>query len=173
MKKSLFKRAHLFGVVLIAFVLLISTSSIATNHSKTLEAYFSGITVYLNGSTITSASLNGEVNEPFIVDGRIYLPLRTLYDALGQHVEWDDATKSVYIGARPDDIAALYRAAVLDAMLIDDDEILSLVEITEDGPLCSWDDNGRVLMLTYHSYPDSYVAGKEYACIRRGVDVYR
>ena len=121
MKKSLFKRAHLFGVVLIAFVLLISTTSIATNHSRTLEAYFSGITVYFNGSAVTSASLDGKVIEPFTADGRIYLPLRTLCDALGQDVEWDDATKSVYIGARPDDIAALYRASVLDAMVIDDE----------------------------------------------------
>ena len=58
--------------------------------------------------------------------------------------------------------AELYKAAVLDAMVIEDDDIFPLVAITKDSPMCSWDESGRVLMLTHHSYPDSYVAGEEY-----------
>ncbi len=56
----------------------------------------------------------------------------------------------------------LFRAAVLDAMTIEEDEILPLVEITADSRFCSWDEEGRVLMLTHHRYPDSYIAGEEY-----------
>ena len=58
--------------------------------------------------------------------------------------------------------AELYQAAVIDAMVIEDDDILPLVAITKDSPMCSWDEDGCVLMLTHHSYPDSYVAGEEY-----------
>ena len=58
--------------------------------------------------------------------------------------------------------AELYKAAVIDAMVIEDDDILPLIAITKDSTMCSWDEDGRVLMLTYHSYPDSYVAGEEY-----------
>ena len=108
MKKSLFKRVHLFGVVLIAFVLLISKSAIAANHSKTLEAYFNGITVYFNGATVTSFDLEGNVAEPFTVDGSMYLPLRTVCDALGQNVEWDGATNiAVYSGIRLGELSVL------------------------------------------------------------------
>lgn len=56
----------------------------------------------------------------------------------------------------------LFMAAIRDAMIIDDDEIFPLAEISRDSELCSWNDSGRVLMLTYHSYPDSYIAGEEY-----------
>ncbi|MCL2253214.1 MAG: hypothetical protein FWC09_02105 [Lachnospiraceae bacterium] len=58
--------------------------------------------------------------------------------------------------------AELYKAAVLDAMIIEDDEIYPLVAITTDSDMVSWDDQGRVLMLTYHRFPDSYAAGEEY-----------
>ncbi len=56
----------------------------------------------------------------------------------------------------------LYDAAVLDAMTIEDEEILPLIAITEDSDMCSWDDSGRVLMLTHHKYPESYIAGEDY-----------
>lgn len=59
--------------------------------------------------------------------------------------------------------ARLYKAAVIDAMVIDDNEIVPLVEISADSDMCTWDAAGRVLMLTHHSYPDSYVAGEEYS----------
>ncbi len=58
--------------------------------------------------------------------------------------------------------ADLYAEAVRDAMFVEDDEIMPLVEITSDSPLCSWNEAGQVLMLTYHSYPDSYIAGEPY-----------
>jgi len=61
--------------------------------------------------------------------------------------------------------AELYRAAVLDAMVISDDKILPLVPIVRDSPYNTWDDRGRVLMLTYHSYPGSYITGQEYRLI--------
>ncbi len=56
----------------------------------------------------------------------------------------------------------LYNEAVIDSMTIEDDEIYPLVEISADSELCTFNDDGMVLMLAYHSYPDSYVAGEEY-----------
>ncbi len=58
--------------------------------------------------------------------------------------------------------AGLYAAAVKDSMTIEENEILPLVTICKDSALCTFDAAGRVLMLTHHSYPDSYVAGEEY-----------
>jgi hypothetical protein len=59
----------------------------------------------------------------------------------------------------------LYAAAVRDVMFIDDDDIFPLIEISRDSDMVSWDDQGRVLMLTYHRFPDSYVTGEEYVLV--------
>ena len=59
----------------------------------------------------------------------------------------------------------LYLAAVRDAVFIDDDDIFRLVEVSENSPHCTWDEQGRLLMLTYHRFPDSYIPGEEYTLI--------
>ena len=52
----------------------------------------------------------------------------------------------------------LYRDAVRDAAFADEDEILPLVSLVENNPMTTWKD-GKVLLLTWHNYPDSYPAG--------------
>ena len=54
----------------------------------------------------------------------------------------------------------LYAMAVRDAAIAEEDEIKPLVSLTRKDPLVSWDDQGRVLLCTWHSYPDSYPEGK-------------
>ena len=54
----------------------------------------------------------------------------------------------------------LYERAVRDAMIIDDDEILPLVNITKDDDNVVWDGD-RVLVAFMHKYPDSYPAGED------------
>lgn len=53
----------------------------------------------------------------------------------------------------------LYRNAVTDAAFADEDEILPLVSLVESDPMTTWQD-GRVLLLTWHNYPDSYPEGE-------------
>lgn len=59
-------------------------------------------------------------------------------------------------------LEALYDAAIRDAMTIESEEILPLIEIAPDSAMCTWDENGRVLMITYHRHPESYIPGEEY-----------
>jgi len=59
----------------------------------------------------------------------------------------------------------LYTAAVRDAVFIDDEDIFQLIEVSESSPHCSWDEQGRLLMLTYHRFPESYIPGEEYTLI--------
>ena len=59
----------------------------------------------------------------------------------------------------------LYHNAVLDAMVIDDDEILPLVEISPQSPFCTWDSQGRILLITYHRFPGSYIPNEDYKLI--------
>lgn len=55
----------------------------------------------------------------------------------------------------------LFEAAVEDAAFADEDEIESLVSLTKDDDMVTWDKDGRVLLCTWHNYPDSYPEGKK------------
>lgn len=53
----------------------------------------------------------------------------------------------------------LYQAAVLDAVMAEEDEILPLVSITQDSPLATWK-NGNVLLVTMNDRPEQYIEGE-------------
>lgn len=55
----------------------------------------------------------------------------------------------------------LYAEAVRDAMTVESDEILPLVSLDKDEPHAVYDKEGRVLLFTFHKYPDSYPDGKD------------
>ncbi|MCM1461438.1 MAG: hypothetical protein NC084_01850 [Bacteroides sp.] len=57
------------------------------------------------------------------------------------------------------DVNALYESAVRDAAFADEDEILPLVSLVERDEMTTWRD-GKVLLLTWHNYPDSYPEGE-------------
>lgn len=56
---------------------------------------------------------------------------------------------------------SLYTAAVADAVTADAEELEALVVLTRDGPVTTWDEQGRVLLLSWHRHPERYVAGEE------------
>lgn len=59
------------------------------------------------------------------------------------------------------DLQALYASAVKDAAFAEPEEILPLVSLTREDPLVTWDEAGeRVLLCTWHNYPESYPAGE-------------
>lgn len=58
-------------------------------------------------------------------------------------------------------LQARYDAAVQDAVFADKDEVQPLVSLTKADPRVTWNKTGdRVLLLTWHNYPDSYPAGQ-------------
>ena len=54
----------------------------------------------------------------------------------------------------------LYALSVRDAAFADEDEIYPLISLTADDSLTSWDEEGRVLLVTWHNYPGSYPEGE-------------
>ncbi len=50
----------------------------------------------------------------------------------------------------------LYQAAVVDSMEASEDEIHPLISLTKEDKKVTWDEQGRVLLCTWHNYPDSY-----------------
>lgn len=55
----------------------------------------------------------------------------------------------------------LFEQAVQDAVFAEESEIQPLVSLTKEDPLVSWDEQGRVLLCTWHNYPDSYPKGEK------------
>ncbi len=54
----------------------------------------------------------------------------------------------------------LFMRAVKDAVFIEEDEVLPLVNISRDDENVVWDDKDRVLVAFMHKYPDSYPEGE-------------
>lgn len=60
------------------------------------------------------------------------------------------------------DLQALYTSAVKDAAFAEPEEIMPLVSLTKEDPLVTWDESGeRVLLCTWHNYPESYPVGEK------------
>lgn len=58
----------------------------------------------------------------------------------------------------------LYQLAVEDAIEANEDEIMPLVCVTPDDHMVTWNETGdKVLMLSWHRYPESYPAGESIA----------
>ena len=78
-------------------------------------------------------------------------------------------TTTVSVQAEETDISAesetdqqtLFDDAVEDAMIIDKDEILPVVSLEEGQPYAVYDQEGRILLYTFHKYPDSYPEGAD------------
>lgn len=55
----------------------------------------------------------------------------------------------------------LFDQAVQDSVFAEESEIQPLVTLTPEEGLVTWDDEGRVLLCTWHNYPDSYPEGEK------------
>jgi len=75
--------------------MLISTLALANPQIR--EVIF-GVNVVVDGETVNF----DYDSQPFIMDGRTFLPVRAIADALGVAVDWDDTTQTVYLGEIPE-----------------------------------------------------------------------
>jgi len=85
--------------IAIGFILcaMLSVSVIATANTQTVTRQITyGVRVNLNGQVLQFA----DDNQPFVMEGRTFLPVRALADALDLPVDFDPATNMVYLGNR-------------------------------------------------------------------------
>lgn len=64
-------------------------------YQKQATLDYTGIKITLNGDPVTPKDANGNVIEPFAIDGTTYLPVRGIASAMGLDVAWDQATQTV------------------------------------------------------------------------------
>ncbi len=97
-----------FVIGIIAASVAISATAFAQNIQKTLNAVYRDIKLVVDGNSTTPKDANGNIVEPFIVDGTTYLPVRAVAEALGKEVSWDAETSTVYIGKKPTEEVASF-----------------------------------------------------------------
>lgn len=103
MKNTL--KGYLIGVL--STILLIGSVAYAASNTKTIEALYNNIKIYVDGVKIDPKDANGNTVEPFIYNGTTYLPVRAVGEAIGKTVTWDGATQSVYLGEKPGEVQYL------------------------------------------------------------------
>ncbi|MBE6679034.1 MAG: copper amine oxidase N-terminal domain-containing protein [Ruminococcaceae bacterium] len=96
MKKRL--QGIIIGVLVCA--VLFSVSVLAAGNSKMIEAFYTGIRLFVDGGEYIPTDANGKVVEPFIYNGTTYLPVRAVANAFGKDVIWDGANQTVYLGKK-------------------------------------------------------------------------
>lgn len=80
-----FISGFLFGALLFAVPAI-------ANNSKTLEAVYNNIKLSVYGQVIDTQG-----NEPFIVEGRTYVPARYVAEAMGGVVKWNETENTVEV----------------------------------------------------------------------------
>lgn len=98
MKKDLFK-----GIALGCALTICIGSAIAVNAEairKEIYAVYDNIRIIVRGKEVTPKDGNGNIVEPFVYEGTTYLPVRAISNALGEDVDWDGDTNTVYIGGK-------------------------------------------------------------------------
>ncbi len=95
-------KKRLQGIIAGVLIGAIMTSGVvlAKQISETAELFYNNIKIYIDGGEIVPKDANGNVVEPFTMNGTTYLPVRAISNAFGKEVEWDGATQSVYIGKK-------------------------------------------------------------------------
>lgn len=80
------------SAVVISSVLMANTS-FAANATKKLTAVYSNIVIKYNGGQVATDS----TNEPFMVNGTTFVPVRLIAQATGSEVLWDQTSKTISI----------------------------------------------------------------------------
>ena len=75
--------------------------------------------------------------------------------------ETEEAAETDSSAESEDDLQILFDQAVDDAMIAEDGEILPVVSLDEGEPYAVYNEEGRVLLYTFHKYPDSYPDGTD------------
>ncbi len=77
----------------LAIVLLMTVAAEATTATKPITVDYVDIQLYVNGNAVSLQ----DNEEPFIYNGRTFVPIRMVSEALNQNVEWIDSIKAVKI----------------------------------------------------------------------------
>ena len=107
------------GIVISLLVAFFAIPAAASTVSRQATLLYNNIKVTLDGKEIIPKDANGNVVEPFVIDGTTYLPVRGVAGALNLGVGWDDKTSTVVLTSQT-------AVSIVDAALFDEDNGIKL-----------------------------------------------
>jgi hypothetical protein len=103
------------GVLVTA--LLLGTVTVFAATPRTIEATFGNFRTYIFGQEFVSRNAQGEILQPFMYNGSLYLPAEAVLHAMGNNASWDVATGAFSFGGvqqpTPEERISLNMAAPL------------------------------------------------------------
>lgn len=97
----MFKKYKQLIVGIILGALIFGGVSVATTGLKSINVMYNNIKIAVDGKEVKTDS------EPFIYEGRTFVPIRVISEALGSEVNWNDITKTVEIKNSINSVATL------------------------------------------------------------------
>jgi hypothetical protein len=88
------KKRIIIGLLALSLILVVAAAAWATSGTVPINVTYRDIKIVTNGNTVTADPALGE---PFIYNGRTYIPIRMAAQALGLTVDWIDWTNMVTI----------------------------------------------------------------------------
>ena len=98
MKKEF--KGFVSGVLVMGLAVGLMGTAVATAKKESVIAEYSDIKIFLENAPVTPTDANGNVVEPFSIDGTTYLPVRAIGDALGLDVEWEADRRAVLLSSK-------------------------------------------------------------------------
>lgn len=88
-----------FASGFVTALLIVCLAGTALAYQKQATLNYTGVKIVLDGETVTPTNAQGNVVEPFIMDGTTYLPVRGIASALGLSVDWNQSTQTVTLNS--------------------------------------------------------------------------
>ncbi|MCL2873374.1 MAG: stalk domain-containing protein [Defluviitaleaceae bacterium] len=89
-----FKKLQVKGFTAVVLTtVILSASLVWANSGGVMREIFFGVDININGEILQV----DDADRPFIMEGRTFLPVRALGDALGVSVDWYGPTQTVYV----------------------------------------------------------------------------
>jgi len=82
------------GVVIgaLVMVLLLGTVTVFAATTRTIEVTFGNFRTYLFAQEFVARNAQGEILQPFMYEGSLYLPAEAVLHAMGENASWDTST---------------------------------------------------------------------------------
>lgn len=97
MKRKTNLLSFISGILITLLLVSMVVPATAALLGKDITVY-PGVNIFVDDQKLEPKDANGNPVEVFIYNGTTYLPVRAVSEALGQPVQWDGNTSSVYIG---------------------------------------------------------------------------
>jgi|GEM_PF-7086207 len=90
-------KSFIAGVLFTILAVTLTSTVFGTQLNQTITAIYRDIKIIIDGKEIIPKNADGNIAEPFIVDGTTYLPVRAISEAVGYDVSWNDETNTIVL----------------------------------------------------------------------------